>query len=87
MTRKETFDDLDRWIFDFKSVVGEDKAIAIVGNKVDLGDLRSVSTQEGKEYADKIEAPFVECSAKLGGDLIPQLYTDLVRRFISDQES
>ncbi len=87
ITRQETFDDLDRWIYDFKSVVGEDKAIAIVGNKVDIEDLRSVSTQEGKEYADKIGAPFSECSAKLGGDLIPQLYTDLVRRFISQQES
>ena len=38
--------------------------IVLVGNKCDLEDERQVSTEEGKDLADKYGIPFLETSAK-----------------------
>ncbi|MFX0124897.1 MAG: Rab family GTPase [Candidatus Hodarchaeota archaeon] len=87
ITREETFTELDRWISDFRSVVGDDAAISIIGNKIDLEDLRCVTPEQGQKIAKQYGVPFYECSAKLGGEIIPQIYEDLVRRyFLSLQE-
>ncbi|MFX0015730.1 MAG: Rab family GTPase [Promethearchaeota archaeon] len=82
ITRHETFEELDRWISDFRSVAGEDAAITIVGNKNDLEDLRNVTYQQGKKFADQYKVPFYECSAKLGGDVIPKIYENLIRKYL-----
>ncbi|MFX0015731.1 MAG: Rab family GTPase [Promethearchaeota archaeon] len=82
ITRYDSFSDLDRWITDFKSVVGEKALIAIIGNKSDLEELRTVQSEEGRNYAEKHGFPFYECSAKLGGEVIPKLYTDLVHQYL-----
>ncbi len=86
ITRDETFKDLNRWISDFRSVIGEDAIVAVIGNKIDLEDLRTVTRQEGNEYAAKYGVPFYECSAKLGGDVISKVYTDLVIQYIDSLE-
>ena len=44
----------------------EDLVLALVGNKIDLEDNRQVEEKEGKEYAGKIGAIFMETSAKTG---------------------
>ena len=78
VTRRESFEDLDRWIDNFRNVTGQDSSIVIVGNKIDLTELRTVSTDEGKKYAKKNGFPFYESSAKIGGDIIPEIYRKLV---------
>jgi GTPase SAR1 family protein len=40
--------------------------MVLVGNKVDLDEKRVVSTDEGKELADKLGISFYETSAKTG---------------------
>ncbi|MFX0181488.1 MAG: Rab family GTPase [Candidatus Hodarchaeota archaeon] len=80
ITRRETFEDLNRWITDYRKVAGEDTQIAIIGNKIDLEQLRRVTTTEGKKYAQKNNFPFYETSAKIGGEIIPTIYTDLIRQ-------
>lgn len=82
ITRLETFEDLERWITDFRSVAGEEAAIALVGNKIDLTDLRCVSSTEGKAMADKFGFPFYETSAKLGTPVIPEIYEHLTRKYL-----
>ncbi|UCE13218.1 MAG: GTP-binding protein [Candidatus Heimdallarchaeota archaeon] len=82
ITRKETFEELDRWIADFKSIVGEETFITIIGNKSDLDESRSVSKEEASTFAEKLGVPFYECSAKLGGDIIPQIYKELIERYL-----
>jgi len=42
----------------------EDYPIVVFGNKADLESQRTVSTQQGKDFAQKINAPFFETSAK-----------------------
>ncbi|MFX0050940.1 MAG: Rab family GTPase [Candidatus Hodarchaeota archaeon] len=80
ITRPETFEALDRWVLDFRSV-SSSSPIVIIGNKIDLEDLRQVTTQEGEDWSKEKNLPFYECSAKLGGDLIPNLYVELVREY------
>ena len=79
ITRRETFDTIEHWVKDYRSVQGEDRPLVLIGNKIDLEDKRVVSTEEGKAAAESFGIPFYECSAKLGGDLIPQIYTDLIK--------
>lgn len=78
VTRRESFDDLNRWIADFQGIAGKDSQIVIIGNKIDLKELRTVSTNEGRNYAFSNGYPFFECSAKLGDDLITEIYTRLI---------
>ncbi len=82
ITRADTFKDLDRWITEFRTPERENAPIAIIGNKIDLEDNRDVSTEEGKEFAENYSVPFYECSAKLGGEEIENIYTDLVKKWV-----
>lgn len=50
-------------------------SIVLVGNKVDLSDRREVSTQEGKDLADKNKMMFFESSAKTGFN-IDEVFTE-----------
>ncbi|MFX0124896.1 MAG: Rab family GTPase [Candidatus Hodarchaeota archaeon] len=83
ITRRESFLDLDRWITDFLSAVGENALLSIIGNKIDLESSRTVTKEEGKSFTDQYGIPFYECSAKLGGDIITNVYIDLVRQYLS----
>ncbi|MFX1282440.1 MAG: Rab family GTPase [Promethearchaeota archaeon] len=82
ITNKDSFKDLDRWIADFRGVVGREAIIAIIGNKTDLKELRNVTTQEGRNYANQYGVPFYEVSAKIGGETIPGIYKDLVLQYL-----
>jgi small GTP-binding protein len=88
ITRRESFEDLIYWIRDFYS--GKRDSIiplSIIGNKIDLKSQRKVSTKEGEEFALQYEYSFYECSAKLGGTLILQIYTDLIRKYLESSGS
>jgi Ras-related protein Rab-2A len=83
ITRRETFEEISFWINDFNQVKRADYIpVSIIGNKIDLKTQRKVSTKEGEEFALKNGFLFYECSAKLGGDLIPEVYTKLVQRYL-----
>ncbi len=79
ITRRDSFDSLDHWVTDYRSVQGENKSIVIIGNKIDLEESRVVTTEEGEAFAKSFGLPFYECSAKIGGENIPQVYHDLVQ--------
>ncbi len=51
ISKKETFDSVDRWIPDLKVNGDENLAIILVGNKCDLEESRQVSVEEGQEKA------------------------------------
>ncbi len=80
ITNRESFEALDRWIEEYRNVAGNDAFTTIIGNKNDLERQRKVSTADGKKFGQKHRFPFYECSAKLGGDVIPQMYVELVRK-------
>eukprot|EP00743_Colponemidia_sp_Colp-15_P018098 GILK01022574.1.p1 GENE.GILK01022574.1~~GILK01022574.1.p1 ORF type:complete len:222 (+),score=7.16 GILK01022574.1:101-766(+) len=64
VTRRETFEHLQTWLSDCRENSNMNMTILLIGNKTDLLDNRQVSTQEGKEFADKNGLLFIETSAK-----------------------
>jgi len=56
----------------------------VVGNKCDLEEERVVMKEDGKKFADKINAGFIECSAKNNLN-IKDIFVEIVRRIDSSE--
>jgi small GTP-binding protein len=77
VTRPQTFNDAELW-HNMLLEAEPDATIAIVGNKVDL--VKHVPTEQGKAFADSIDALFYETSAKTGHN-IEWMFKDLIYHF------
>ncbi len=68
ITRPPTFEDIKaKWHRDFKAYAMKNAVFVLIGNKVDLEEMRKVSTEEGIALAKEIGAvAFIETSAKTG---------------------
>jgi len=65
ITSRASFESLHSFVDQILRVKDEDAfPVCILGNKCDLEKDREVTTSEAKAYADSIEAPFFETSAK-----------------------
>ena len=91
ITRKSTFENIDKWIPDLKKNGDDDIIMILVGNKSDLEDQRQVSEEEGKEKAQNYKIAFLETSAFNGNniekafkDLIDLVYNNNRSKFIID---
>ena len=51
ITRKETFDSVDRWINDLVSSGDKNLTILLIGNKCDLENQRQVTKEQGEQKA------------------------------------
>lgn len=83
ITRRDSLNDLDRWISEYRKVAGINAFVSIVGNKIDLADHRAIPTVEGQKWASSRGFPFYESSAKFGGEVISRIYIDLVRKCLA----
>ena len=63
ITRKETFENIDKWIFELKRNADEDITLVLIGNKCDLEDKREVSMSIGNDKAMLYNCAFIETSA------------------------
>ena len=63
ISRKETFNNLNRWINEIKNNSDENINILLIGNKCDLEEVRQISQEEAFEKAKEINASFLEVSA------------------------
>ncbi|MCO5560602.1 hypothetical protein L7F22_014218 [Adiantum nelumboides] len=63
ITRKLTFDNVVRWLDELRMHSDTILVTMLVGNKRDLADLREVSVEEGKAYAEAEGLLFLETSA------------------------
>ncbi|KAH7307688.1 hypothetical protein KP509_22G072300 [Ceratopteris richardii] len=63
ITKQQTFEHIARWLEELRSHADNNIVIMLVGNKTDLGSLRAVPTEDGKEYAEKEGLFFLETSA------------------------
>jgi len=78
ITNMVSFDNVKRWLTEIDKYARENVNKLLVGNKMDLdtvadgdksaalGGLRQVSTEKGKAFANNLEIPFLETSAKAG---------------------
>jgi Ras-related protein Rab-11A len=63
ITKRQSFDDVERWLSELRDHAEENIVVLLVGNKSDLKHLRAVSTQEASEFADKQGLAAIETSA------------------------
>ncbi|XP_063934280.1 ras-related protein Rab-11B-like [Zophobas morio] len=63
IAKRETFENIRKWLKELKSHAEENIVVTIVGNKSDLRHLRAVTTDEAHEFAEKESLSFIETSA------------------------
>lgn len=65
ITHAASFQRAKKWIVELKqNVTNSNLVIALVGNKADLVDERSIDEEEAKDYASELELLYFETSAK-----------------------
>jgi len=53
ISRRESFENLNKWIYILRQQTAEDVEIFIIGNKVDLDHKREVDFDEAKEFSER----------------------------------
>ena len=64
ITNRKSFECLPEWIKNVKDAKGNDFAMIVIGNKIDLEDHRKISKEEGQDFAEEHELQFFESSNK-----------------------
>ena len=77
ITRKETFDNIDKWHSELKSAADNDINAILVGNKCDLEKERQITVEEAQKKAKLFNMAFMETSA-LNGANIEKAFNELV---------
>lgn len=60
----DSFNNVKQWLQEIDRYATEDVNKLLVGNKADLQDKKSVEYTVAKEFADGLNIPFLETSAK-----------------------
>lgn len=68
LTNKDSFNHISSWLNDVNSLCSN-PSIILVGNKSDLNNDRTVSTEEAQSYAETNKIPYIETSAKDGTNI------------------
>ena len=69
ITRKASFDSIEKWVNDLTSTADKKLTIVLIGNKSDLEDQRQVTKEQAEEKANKLQVAFLETSAFSGENL------------------
>ena len=86
ITRKNTFDNIDKWITDLKLNVDKNICIIILGNKSDLIDKREINKNDGIKKAEMYKTAFLETSA-LNGDNISKAFNELIEQIVINNKN
>ena len=77
ISNRNSFNNVSTWIEDCRNQSPKTIFMVLIGNKSDLADKRQVSTEEGRELAEKYEMKFYETSAKTGEN-VNDIFNDSV---------
>ncbi len=69
ITRKETFESVDKWVNDLTMACDKNLTTILIGNKSDLEDQRQITKEQGEEKAKSFQLAFLEMSALSGENL------------------
>ena len=82
---KNSFINIKNWVDIIKDNTNENPKLLLVGNKCDLKNEGSVSTEEAKKYAEENEMKFFEVSAKTG-ESIDDMFKYIISELLKDME-
>ena len=88
VTRKKTFDSVEKWFNEIKNA-SKSISLILIGNKIDLVEDRQVTTEEGENLAKKLNLSYFEASAKTGenvNDAFNMLALQMIKRYVVTQE-
>jgi len=86
ITREASFRNVLQWAKELRNECKHRTEIVLVGNKVDLEDLRAISSEEGIQQSEQLNATkFIETSAKLGHNVV-DAFEQLARVMIQAPE-
>ncbi|KAK1282438.1 Ras-related protein RABA4d [Acorus calamus] len=77
MTKRQTFDHVARWLEELRGHADKNIVVMLVGNKSDLGSLRSVPEEDAREFAQREGLFFLETSALDSTNVEPAFLTVL----------
>ena len=84
ITRKVSFEKVGPWLKELRDYTNhQDIAVMLVGNKADLGNLRVVSTYEGKAFSEREGLFFMETSA-LDAQNVNKAFTEVLTHIYHD---
>ncbi len=85
VTRPSTLDHIEsKWFIDLKKFSLNEGKFILIGNKLDLQDLKRVSEEDGKVLAEKLDAiDFFETSAKYGEN-VDKAFEMLVSKILNN---
>jgi small GTP-binding protein len=67
VTSEDSFDAIHVWIKQIREAAPENVKIILIGNKIDMEDARKITTEQGREMAEKLKLEeYFEASAKSG---------------------
>ena len=78
ITRKYTFDNIDKWLRELVSINSNNISMTLIGNKSDLSLLRQVSKNDAQFKANKYGIKFYETSA-LDSSNIKHAFEDMIK--------
>jgi len=64
VTDQESFTNVKQWLNEIERYASHDVQKLLVGNKCDLTSKKAVTQETAKAFAEKVEMPFLETSAK-----------------------
>ena len=87
ITNSDSFDDLKTWLDSMKNNLGEKNMIPIiiVGNKIDLEDIRDIKKKDAKKFANEYKYKYFEVSAKTR-EGIDDAVKELVKQILSNKD-
>ncbi|MHA2363382.1 MAG: Rab family GTPase [Candidatus Hodarchaeales archaeon] len=86
VTNKQSFNHLEKWIEETKTIIKTELPFILLGNKVDLDDMRLISTEEIKKKADELGiTTYFETSA-LNGENVKEAFKSLAKVILDFRE-
>ena len=88
VTNSESFENLKFWINSIKSNLGEKNIfipIIIIGNKIDMEDMRDITKEDASKFAKENNYKYFETSAKTG-EGVDEAIRDLVNQVLANSD-
>ncbi|MCP4764469.1 MAG: GTP-binding protein [archaeon] len=84
VTRLPSFQEIEeKWLKDFQTYASSNLSYLLIGNKIDLTEIRKVTKEDGKKLAEKIKATaYVETSAKTGEN-VENCFVSLIKEILT----